>query len=206
MSRPSIYKILEIPTFYNFIQWFLAPGLRKLMGKVHQGIFANSKGRVLDVGCGPKLTTPIPEGNIYFVDINHACIRSFQKLMNRNLGCVCSSDKLPFFDSSFTGTRCIGVLHHMSDKMAVKTIREMYSCVSNGGVVIIDEPVWPKNACFRPLAWMLQFLDRGKWVRTEEEWITLTLKAVKGNWEKSRYTSTYLGQEEVVLKIMKLQH
>jgi len=204
MSRPDIYKILEIPTLYNLVQLILAPGARKLMGKVHQGIFANSKGRVLDVGCGPKLTIPIPVGNIYFVDINHVYIKSFQKLMNRNHGCVCSSDNLPFIDSSFTKTRCIGVLHHMCDEMAVKTIREMYSCVSNGGVVIIDEPVWPKNACFRPLAWILQFLDRGKWVRTEEEWITLTLKAVKGNWKKSRYTSTYLGQEEVVFMIKKL--
>jgi hypothetical protein len=51
---------------------------------------------------------------------------------------------------------------------------------------------------------MLQFLDRGKWVRTEEEWITLTLKAVKGNWKKRRYTSTYIGLEDVVFMIEKL--
>ncbi len=204
MPRSVIYKILEIPTVYNLVQRFLAPGARKLMGQVHQGMFANLKGRVLDVGCGPKHATPIPEGDVYFVDINHAYIKSLQKLMNRNHGCVCSSYDLPFIDGSFIATRCIGVLHHMDDEMAVKTIREMYSCVSNGGAVMIDEPVWPKNAFFRPLAWMLQFLDRGKWVRTEEEWITLTLKAVKGNWKKRRYTSTYIGLEDVVFMIEKL--
>jgi SAM-dependent methyltransferase len=208
----KIYAILEIPWIYSLANQFLAPGHQKLMGAMHREVFEDSRGWVLDVGCGPKLITPMPDGRVVGIDINPFYVKQYAGSIDqdagdimcittqrRMFGVVGSCTRMPFEDGFFDESRCLGVLHHLPDDEVSATIKEMWRCTKSGGRVILDEPVWPRNSFLRPAAWLLQLLDRGKWVRKEQEWLELCTRSVDVSWNLRRYTCAYFGQEEIII-------
>jgi ubiquinone/menaquinone biosynthesis C-methylase UbiE len=156
----------------------------------------------LDVGCGPRLNTPLPQGDIYGVDINLDYVRQYSAVGNR-AGIVSSADGIPFKDNAFNESRCFGLLHHLPWEKALQTVREMIRCTKAGGRVIILDNVWPRNPYVRPLAWLSRRLDRGRWVRHEEELRRLAEEAHAGPWQSSRFTYTFIGQEAIALIMRK---
>ena len=215
MSRLSLYRVLEFPFVFSLSQALLAPGSNFFLQKQYRIVFEGSKGVVLDVGCGPSLATPMPNGFILGCDINHKYVTRYTKQVKDKrigemcskgykcacLGVVCAAEFLPFPDRTFDQTRCSGLLHHLSTGIVVPTIKEMLRCTRSFGKVIICDAVWPKNPICRPLAWLTQLLDRGAWVRTEKQLIDLCHTAYQGNWKHRRFTSTFTGLEEMALTI-----
>jgi SAM-dependent methyltransferase len=92
-------------------------------------------------------------------------------------GVVSSSEALPFEDDAFEESRCVGQLHHLSHASALLTIKEMIRCTRQDGRIVIFDNVWPRQTCFRPLAWLTRKLDRGKWIRAEEGLLELVNSA-----------------------------
>src|SRR5581483_5423046 len=138
----KIYRILEIPFVYKLSQSLIVPGSRHLTPPFHKEVFKQKAGRVLDVGCGPALNTPEPEGLIVGVDVNPAYIKKYTGGFvdeepplifhppdsRRRLGYVASADSLPFPDGSFDEARTNAIFHHLPREVAIKAVQEMKRC------------------------------------------------------------------------------
>jgi ubiquinone/menaquinone biosynthesis C-methylase UbiE len=216
MARPGFYRLLENPAVYLLAQLLLAPGAQRLQRKVFRRLYAGSRGMVLDVGCGPRLTTPAPDGILVGVDINRDYVARYTRGLvdtdpeviraggtQTRFGVVCSADRLPFPDHTFDEARCRTLLHHLPPEVAAAVVREMVRCTRPGGRVHILDVVLPRIGWRRPLAWLLTKLDRGEWVRREEDLVRLVRAACPGSWSHFRFTLTYLGAEAVALTLHK---
>jgi SAM-dependent methyltransferase len=212
MARMRLYRILEIPWVYEFVQHLFAPGHRRLQERAFARIDFDAVGPVLDVGCGPRLKTPDAE-LVVGTDVNPDYVRQFAggpidvapDLVEspppgrRRLGYVASADLLPFADGVFAEVRCRSLLHHLPHDTAVRAIQEMVRCAAPGGRVILIDPVWPRRGWLRPLAWLIMKLDRGEWVRTQSELLALAEEACPGDWSMRRYLLSYHATEGAIL-------
>ena len=217
MERSVFYRLLKFPLIYSLSQKLLAPGAGCLLKKHYRNIFGKPRGWVLDVGCGPLLTTPVPEGIIVGIDINQLYVKKYTDVSigtnphNKRLytgklkplGIVCPADSLPFHDNMFDESRCVGLLHHLPTESALSTIMEMIRCTRAEGKIIILDNVWPKIPFSRPIAWLTRRFDRGEWVRTEDELLKLASTAYSGNWHQLRFTYSYTGLEALLLTMQK---
>ncbi len=206
-------RLLEKSNIYNLVQIIFAPGSSYFLDKLFKSVFNDSGGLVLDVGSGPLLTTPFPNGQIVGLDINLHYLQTYPGDKKNNAvktrgvfnysKVVGSADFLPFKSRAFDECRSFGLLHHLPDESAVATIRGMLRCARNGGKVIIIDNVWPRNIFLRPMAWLVRKMDRGRWVRHEEALIQLVNRAHAGDWRFRRFTYSFNGLESLVLMITK---
>jgi SAM-dependent methyltransferase len=216
--RLSVYRLLEIPWIYTLANWALAPGARQGLKRQFDSVFSLDSERVLDVGCGPRLITPQPEGLVAGVDINAAYIKSYAGTIDQDpgllkddpkrqppiYGFVCSATDLPFEENFFDEARTLGLLHHLPDDMAQAAIREMHRCVKPGGCLIVIDNVWPRSKAKRPLAWLTRRFDRGEFIRDESQLAHLIEEAVPGVWRRTRFTYTLTGLEAVSFYLCKV--
>jgi len=216
MLKP-FYRLLEIPAVYRLITGLLGPGGSRLREPYYQKAFRPSVARVLDLGCGPALNTPEPEGLLVGVDINESYIRRYTGGFadqnpawvlipppgRRRLGFLASADSLPFADGIFDEARSSSFFHHLSDEQASHALKEINRCLKPGGRMVIFEDVWPRRAWTRPLAWLTRRFDRGTHMRSEAGLLTLFRMACPGNWVWERFTYTYTGLECLCLQYVK---
>ena len=216
MSTSILYRVLEIPLVYRVSQWLLLPGADRLLAARWQRVFRDSRGVVIDVGCGPAPTTPEPEGTLVGVDVNPSYLEQFAgsissdpsrlqtpQQLPRRMAYVSSAASLPFPSDCADEARAMGLLHHLPDDVARDCIREMLRCVRPGGRVIVFDNVWPRSRRRRPWAWLLRRLDRGEFVRSEQQLRTLLSAVAAWDWWGERFTYTYSGLEGMVFVIVK---
>jgi len=146
-----LYRLLEFPFVYNLSQWILAPGAGFFLKKHFYSLFSQSRGLILDVGCGPALNTLSAQGTICGVDINFEYVKRYAN-SPRQKGIVASAVAIPFRKDVFEESRCFGLLHHLSKEAASMTVREMVRCTRPQGRIVILDNVWPRRAFLRPLA------------------------------------------------------
>jgi SAM-dependent methyltransferase len=200
--------LLENPLVYSLSQSILLPGARQMLAAPYRRLFGASRGTVLDVGCGPELSTPSPpEGVIVGLDINPRYVTQYRRASpasqgsSNRLGVTGSAAQLPFADGRFDESRSVGLFHHLPDQVVRQTVFEMCRVVRGSGRVIIVDNVWPRSALCRPLAWATRRLDRGQWVRSEAD-----LKAVVASaspavrWSIGRMTYTLTGLELLLME------
>jgi len=193
----KVYKILENSFVYKAAQILLAPGMSYLIAKKCQFIFKDSRGLILDVGCGPILKSPDPEGVLVGLDYNAGYLPRFI-CTSRRRGVAGSAFRLPFKSDVFDETRSLGLLHHLDQEHSTQTIKEMARCTKPGGRVIIIDNVWPRNAFLRPIPWLIRKMDRGEWIRQESDLMQLIEHSLPGEWLKKRFSYTYLGNEAII--------
>jgi len=191
--RKFIDFLLSIPWCYRASQAILAPGADRMLTdalKKRQRELP-SPGLLLDVGCGPASWlwkigwTPIG------LDVSFEYVRAFR--LSGQDAVAGSACELPFMSGIFDSVWSIGLLHHLHDDLARQTIMEMLRvCKPDGHVVILDA-VLPENSLRRPLAALIRRLDRGRNMRTREQFAAL-LPGDK-NWHIRRYTYSLNGLE-----------
>lgn len=210
----KLYGLLEIPSVYSFATKLLTPGSNQLNPPFFKRTFDLPGACVLDVGCGPALHTPEPEGLLVGVDVNESYIRKYtggfldtdaRKVLvppsgRRRLGFIVSSVDLPFGDGFFDEARTCAVFHHLTDEEVGKTLLEMKRCLRPGGRIVIVDMVWPARPWARPIAWLTMRLDRGRFVRSQEKLLGICRDACPGIWKFERFTYTYTGMEFLSLK------
>ena len=215
--RDYLYRLLEIPFVYRLSQILLGPGAGRMLGPILGKIFTSHPRRMLDVGCGPFLNTPDPEGLIVAVDINPSYINQYTggfidqdpRLIfdpppsRRRLGYLASADKLPFPDASFDEIRSSGLFHHLTDTEAVGALKEWNRCLQPGGWMMILDAVLPVRPWARPLAWLTRRLDRGTHMRRQEDLLKIFQQVCPGDWHWERYTYSYTGLELLYLRYEK---
>jgi len=214
MERRKLYRLLKYPLIYLLSQNMFSLGEGLFLKKIYKDVFGKSQGLVLDVGCGPALSTPPPDGTIIGVDINPLYVKQYispddknashgiehiLRHKGRRLGVVCTADLFPFGKNVFDEIRSYALLHHLPTESALAAVKEMLSCTRPTGRVIIIDSVWPRVPLLRPVAWLLRRIDRGRWIRTEDELLKIAFLAHSKNWTAKRFTYSLLGLEALLL-------
>lgn len=192
MLPESVYKILNHPFVYQLAQHILGPGaqsrLLRQMGKVMAEYPAGKK--ILDVGCGPRSWLWHFGLHPVGLDLQQSYIDNYKAAGEE--GVVGSADDLPFADESFDSVWSIGLFHHVPDDATRKALAEAIRVCRKEGNVVIFDAVMPKCVWCRPLAVLIRRMDRGQFVRTEEQFLAVLPDA---KWKISRFTHTYTGLE-----------
>lgn len=187
------YRLLEDPIIYKLSQALLGPGADRLLTKqLHKTAQTlGSSGPVLDVGCGPASWLGKVGGQPLGLDLSFPYSVAF-----KNAGGIAltgSATALPLANSSFAGVWSIGLLHHLPEEAARQAIEEMLRVCKEGGYVAVLDAVLPVSLWRRPVAHLVRKLDRGRFMRSQAELVSLLPEGV--GWEIRRFTYTLNGLE-----------
>lgn len=188
-----LYRLLEHPLAYRLSQLVFAPGAERLLAR-RLGRLARQlpiSGRVLDVGCGPASWLGKVGGQPLGLDLSFPYSLAF-----KNAGGIAltgSATALPLADSSCAGVWSIGLLHHLPEDAARQAIQEMLRVCEEGGYVAVLDAVLPVSPWRRPVAHLIRKLDRGRFMRSQAELVSLLPEGA--GWETSRFTYTLNGLE-----------
>jgi ubiquinone/menaquinone biosynthesis C-methylase UbiE len=169
MARAGIYRILDRPWVYDLAQLLLAPGQHSLLTRIFRET-ANDiprARRVLDVGCGPASWLWRIGARPVGLDLAVSYVSHYARTDPRTV--AASSAAIPFAAGSFEQSWCFGLLHHLSDDDARRTLDEMRRVTAPGGTLVVMDAVLPRSPWRRPLAYILRKLDRGGCVRSESD-------------------------------------
>lgn len=192
-------RILAHPLVHRAAQILGAPGAKGRLRKIGRRYQRRPprRAKVLEVACGPVPAFELPEAFCVGLDVEGDHVRSFLRFAR--WGVVGDATALPFRSASFWEVRCCAFLHHLSDEDALRALREARRVVSPEGAMLVMDGVWPKRPWARPIAWLVDFLDRGRHFRTEEELLRLVERALRRRPRARRYTHAWNGLEVVVL-------
>lgn len=197
----QLHKVLEVPWVYQLSQVMLAPGAEKALGQMTAdtiGTLPDAKD-VLDVGCGPASMLWPANRKPLGADINHDYAIQFRA--HGVPAVTASADCLPFKTASFDAAWCFGLLHHLDDDTASRTVGEMVRVCRTGGTAIVFDAVMPAVTWRRPVAWAIRRLDRGRHMRSQQE--LTTILSHHGTWALRRLTYCVLGHEGIVAVMRK---
>lgn len=193
--------ILESPLVYAACQFVLAPGaehsfttrLRNAARELPPGDL------ILDVGCGPASWLFRIDLNPVGLDYSPKYIQTYCK--TGHTGVVGSADQLPFASHCFSSVWTIGMLHHLTDDSVREAVQDMIRVCRKGGYVFILDAVLPRSKYRRPIAYVLRRLDRGSFVRSEDQFLSLLREVAPSFQAIERFTFALNGLEAVTCSI-----
>jgi ubiquinone/menaquinone biosynthesis C-methylase UbiE len=125
--------------------------------------------RILDVGCSTGACSAaiieMKKNTYYGIDVNPDYIKRATQLFPDGNWQSLDARQLDFQSNSFDLAMYIGVLHHMSDELALACLMETHRVIKPQGRVLIAEPTFTPG-CF--LSNALLSIDRGKYIRNSE--------------------------------------
>ena len=164
-------------------QHVLAPGAAASIRDLVRRWIADhpTRGRYLDVGCGPR--SRLADAGVDAIGVD----------LHPGWGITASATRLPFASSAFQSVWSVGLLHHLPDPAAHKALAEMSRVTEPHGYMVVFDGVLPEER--RPLAWLVRRLDHGTKFRRQRE--HLELLAPFGTWQYDRITYARTGLEGV---------
>jgi len=164
------WRLLSNPRIYEFFQ--MMTGIRSARRKYRDYIRAEPGLQILDIGCGPgSFASYLPRDIKYLgIDTNSAYIETARKkyaIPGFEFECASVSD-ITFHDRKYDRVLAIGVLHHLNDKEVDILMREARSCLDSKGFLFCVDPVYHEGQGI--LSKFVTSMDRGRFVRTEEEY------------------------------------
>lgn len=175
-------------TLYRLSQFLLAPGAaRQVMRRIG---WVPRHGRHLDVGCGPSSwlwregLKPVGVD----CDVRRAAYFGF--------AAAASAAALPFADGTFDVCWSFGLLHHLSDDDARRTIAELRRVARPGGYLVLFDGVLAARPMERPVASAIRRIDFGRRLRRQEA--VEALLDGRARWTVERFAYTATGLEGVL--------
>lgn len=165
-----IYKIIDFPFVYNFIQkvFFHEKSVKewkKIVGNT-------SKKIILDIGCGPgDESVNYHDAKYYGIDISPNYIKNAKKKYH-NYGefFCCSVDKLNSLGINNVDIVLMkGVMHHLSDKQLHKLFSTLKKITKKNMKIVTLDCLFFKGQNY--ISKFLTFLDRGQYVRSYESYL-----------------------------------
>ena len=180
---------------YGLYQVLFAPGFKKItarqIGEVLKDLPPAES--ILDVGCGPSSYLWWFGLHPVGLDMSRDYTKAFGE--HKDPAIAGSSDNLPFRTGHFDGVWSFGLLHHLPEDKARRSITEMMRVCKPGGYIVIFDAVLPEPLWSNPLAWIIRRLDRGRHMRRQES-IEMLLPD-RGNWSCKRVVYSLNGLEGV---------
>lgn len=168
-----VYSLLDRSLIYRLSQVLFAPGATKAISRKINSLLAELpfSVRTLDVGCGPASWLWRVGVRPIGLDLSIAYTKAFSQ--GGQSAVAGSAAALPFLDCSFDGVWSFGLLHHLVDEAARRCVGEMMRVTRMDGYVVIFDAVMPVPIWRHPLAFALRKSDRGRYIRSQEEFGTL---------------------------------
>jgi ubiquinone/menaquinone biosynthesis C-methylase UbiE len=167
-------KILSFSVFYDLLQTLVGTkNIRQYF--VDNYVKVKTGQSVLDIGCGTgELVGFLPVVDYLGIDPSGNYVKAAQRRFSYDSriefirGTVSEvQPKIGKFDKVIM----LGVLHHLEDSEAMKTLDFAARCLKPKGVFV------SMDMCNRPninsIAKLMNFLDRGRFIRSDKEYIAL---------------------------------
>ena len=172
----NLSKVLSLPASYQLFQQMVgAESARKTY--LTEYVKPASGDKILDIGCGPAdILNYLPAVNYTGLDISPEYINSAKQRFGTK-GRFCCGDvgqaTIEGEQGTFDLVITIGVIHHLDDAQAAKLFDLARLALSpTGRLITYDGCYVPEQS--QVARWMLA-KDRGKFVRTREEYLRLAL-------------------------------
>ena len=195
MSEKFIYRALSIPVIYKLSQNIFGPrGQKDLYVKIKKILGRLPPGQnLLDVGCGPSSWLWNEDRHPVGLDLYFLYAKAFGAEGEESVNG--SAESLPFLSAVFDGVWSFGLLHHLPDNIAIKAINEIFRVTRSGGYCVIFDAVLPEPAWRSPLPWLIRKIDRGCYMRTQEEIESLLTLGM--HWKSERFSYSLYGLEGI---------
>jgi SAM-dependent methyltransferase len=168
----DLRSVLGLPAVYRFFVRLLASNYRGIF--VREYVRAEEGQRVLDYGCGPgDVLAYLPRVDYCGYDHNPRYIRAARRRFGDRGRFFCEevADAAIREPGVADVVMANGLLHHLTDGEALHLLRVARQALKPGGRLVTFD------GCFVPgqprLARLLLRLDRGKYVRTREGYVSL---------------------------------
>jgi len=168
-----IYKILESGFIYDLAQSLI--GADAVRNYFIENYLPHHPGqKILDIACGPGSFVPylarLPNIDYIGVDVNPGYIERAKKRYPDfgNFLCYSISKPVNFGTCEFDVAIGLGILHHLSDEETIPLFKLAYESLKPGGRFITMDTCYKNGQNF--IAHWLNRLDRGKYVRTLDEY------------------------------------
>ena len=175
MQYYDIRSILSFPTIYRYFYKLVGGHVRSFY--VNEFIRPKDGDRILDIGCGPgDILEYLPQVKYWGFDINNKYIEKAKKRFGNRGTFVCKklTKELYMEYSDFDIVLATGILHHLSDNEAINLFELAHSALKPGGRLITFDGCYIEGQS--RLAALILSKDRGKYVRTEVEYLNLASK------------------------------
>jgi SAM-dependent methyltransferase len=202
MHEKFYHRPLFIPAIYKLAQNIFRPRAKNdLYVKIKQILKRLPSGRnMLDVGCGPSSWLWQQDRHPIGLDLNFLYAKVFMAEGEKSV--TGSAVSLLFLFSAFDGIWSFGLLHHLPDHIAIKAINEIFRVTSPGGYCVIFDAVLPEAIWRRPLPWLIRKIDRGRFMRTQEELESLLTHRM--DWKCERFMYSIYGLEGIFCILYKI--
>ena len=172
-------KFLEISSVYAKLMGFLA-GANTYKTLVDKYIQPTPGCSVLDVGCGPAAILDLLHDVKYFgLDHNPNYIATATKKYGSKGTFICAGvDQLNDYGlKTFDRIIILGVMHHLDDAQLTQLMMSLTDRLNHGGVLITFDVAFEDKQNL--IAKLLAKNDRGKFVRTKEQYLKFIELAFK---------------------------
>jgi SAM-dependent methyltransferase len=174
----GLYSILSLPSAYSLYQTAVG-GLRCRERVIREHVRPRDGDRILDIGCGPgDVVGYLPPGARYVgFDESAAYVRSARRRFGdrAEFHCARVEEKTLEAQGEFDVVLAFGILHHLGDAEALQLFRLAAQGLKSGGRLFTLDGCYVAGQS-RVARWFLK-RDRGKNVRTEEEYLRLARAA-----------------------------
>jgi len=175
MSHRStgIYRILESAAVYESFQQLLG-GDAARRRFVHDFLRPFPGARILDIGCGTGTILGYLPSDVDYVgyDLNPRYIEDARRRYPGRGRFFCTRvEEAPEEPGGFDLVLAMAILHHLDDSEADRLVASAHRNLRPGGSLVTLDPV--RHPGQSPVARLLVALDRGRRVRTPEEYCDL---------------------------------
>jgi SAM-dependent methyltransferase len=173
MTRISLTQILDYPAVYAMWQ---GPFASQKTRPVFEQSLLEHGNRILDVGCGPGTNAPLFSGKeLVGIDLNPRYIVHAQARFRGKFVCgdavTFPYESLGTFDIIFLNS----LMHHLPEESCRTLLSNLRKNLAPNGRLIVLDLIADKT---NRVAYMLAKLDRGKFVKTEEQWRSILSETI----------------------------
>jgi 2-polyprenyl-3-methyl-5-hydroxy-6-metoxy-1,4-benzoquinol methylase len=195
----TIRSVLDSPLGYR--AWSKLLGVRRYSQVlVKEHIRPESTDRILDIGCGPGTLAPfLPTAGYVGFDASSEYIALARKRFP-SLHFVCErvSEYTLAEHGHFDIVLACGILHHLDDEEAVQLFRVAHEALKPGGRLVTHDGVWTRDQS--RIAKYLLARDRGQFVRTEEQYVTLASEVFSTVRHQIRHDLLWIPYTHILLE------
>ncbi len=169
---PDLRRVLSIPAIYNlFVRVVSGNGQSRY---VTEYVRPEVGDRILDIGCGPSNILEYLEGVEYVgLDLSPRYIDSARKRYGHRATFYCKKVGRDTFNesSSFDIVLANGLIHHLNDREAISFCQLARTVLRSGGRLVTMDGCYLEGQS--AIARFLISMDRGEYVRTQDQYLTL---------------------------------
>ena len=196
----NIQGILFIPSIYRLFTNIIAP--EKFYSTITNEFIKPKKGdRVLDIGCGIcTILDFLPFVEYSGVDISQRYIKAAIKKYGNRGTFICGniSDELFKGFSDYDIVLAIGVVHHLNNCQANQLFEVAKKALKPGGRLITLDGCYVTGQS--PFVRYLLSKDRGKYVRTADEYLAIASKTFASIKEHHRNNLLLIPYNHIILE------